>query len=421
MDAKPAPQATPSNSIRPPVRNSAGLIVLLASAALGAEAGAVLGPVVVLIRDDFRLSPGQAGLVISMHGLLIAACAPVAGALADRVGTKRLLTASLIAYGVFGGLGALSGNYPLLLLIRALFGVAVGVMTVAYTVGMLTLRHSRDRATVMGYQSGIGNVGQVLWPLLAGIVGGLGIGWRGPFLLYLVALPLAAAAVWLLPDTPRKNNSQPSAHSADTVRMRSVIRDAPVLLWLYALIFIVAVLLYVLVAFLPQRLNQLGVSGPLEVAGFLAAATGPAAVVGMAYGRLQAHLRPRTILVLALASPALGFALLALSARPLLLPFGAALIGVGIGLVMPAVPTLASESVTAAALGRATSWIYALFPLGNFAAPLLLGPLADGPFGFRAVFGVSAAISLLSALAYFAGLRHVRFGNGCRTGQESET
>ncbi|MET9265329.1 MFS transporter [Amycolatopsis sp. NPDC004079] len=419
MDAEPAIGTTPSHRIRPPVRNSAALIVLLASAALGAEAGAVLGPVVVMIRDEFRLSPGQAGLVIAMHGLLIAACAPVAGTLVDRIGTKRLLAAALVAYGVFGGLGALSGNYPLLLLIRALFGVAVGVMTVAYTVGMLTLRHGRDRATVMGYQSGIGNVGQVLWPLLAGIVGGLDIGWRGPFLLYLIALPLAAAAVWLVPDT-RRDSSELSGRPADAVRMRSVIREAPVLLWLYALIFVVAVLLYALVAFLPQRLSQLGVSDPLAVAGFLAAATGPAAVVGMVYGRLQARLRPRTILVLALALPAAGFALLSLAAGPLLLLFGSALIGVGIGLVMPAVPTLASEAVTAAALGRATSWIYALFPLGNFAAPLLLGPLASGPFGFRAVFGVSAAISLLSALGYFAGLRRVRFGAKNPSGQESE-
>ncbi|MFD2473513.1 MFS transporter [Amycolatopsis silviterrae] len=419
MDAESAADVNHSKRIRPQVPNSAALIVLLASAALGAEAGAVLGPVVVLIRDDFRLSPGQAGLVIAMHGLLIAACAPVAGALVDRIGTKRLLTAALIAYGVFGGLGALAGSYPLLLLIRALFGLAVGVMTVAYTVGMLTLRHSSGRAAIMGYQSGIGNVGQVLWPLLAGIIGGLDIGWRGPFLLYLIALPLAAAAVWLVPDT-RRDNSEP----AGPVRMRAVVREAPILLWLYALIFIIAVLLYVLVAFLPQRLNQLGVSDPLAVAAFLAAATGPAAVVGMIYGRIQTRLRPHTILVLALALPALGFVLLSLAARPPLLLFGAALIGIGIGLVMPAVPTLASESVPAAALGRATSWIYALFPLGNFAAPLLLGPLAGGPSGFRAIFGVSAAISLLAGLVCFAGLRHVQFGNRNLTAapsQDSET
>ncbi|MGH3587476.1 MAG: MFS transporter, partial [Pseudonocardia sp.] len=266
----------------------------------------------------------------------------------------------------------------------------------------------RHRATVMGYQSGVGNAGVVVWPLLAGYIGGAGLGWRGPFLLYLVALPVAAAAVWLLPDTRRTGSGM-----AAGLRMRSVIRAAPVLLWLYALIFLVAMQLYALVAFLPQRLAELGVTEPLVVAAFLAAATAAAAVVGLVFGRLRARLNARTIVVLALVLPVPGFGLLAAATQPWLVLIGAPLIGVGIGLVMPAAPTLVSEAVGAAAVGRATSWIFALFPLGNFASPLLLGPLADGPLGLRTVFVAAAGISALAAVVYAAGFRHpdTRSGN----------
>lgn len=378
------------------------LVMLLAAATLGVLAGAVISPVVALIRDDFNLGAGQAGVVITTHSLLVALSGPLVGSLIDRVGTKRILLGGLVAYGVFGAAGALATSYPLLLASRAAFGVAAAAVVNGLTVTLLNLWQGRARDTVMGCRATAGSVGGVLWPVLGGALGG--ISWRGPFAVYLVALPIAAATLWLVPDSGPAGTTSARGSATKPPRMLTVLRRTTMLMWLYALIFTTAVLLYAVVVFVPQRLAQLGVTEPVIVSVFIATTTGAAGLVGLVYGRIRRHLRYRPIFLTGLTLPVGGFAILGLASQPWMLLAGTPLFGLGMGLMMPATTVLVGEIVPQEARGRATSYLTSMMLLGQFASPLLLGSLA-GPHGIRAVFLAAACIAALAAVVVAAAVR----------------
>lgn len=193
------------------------LWVLLAAGSLVVMAGAVIAPVITLIRDEFGLDAGVAGLIVTTHALLIALSGPLVGTLIDRVGTKPVLLAGLIGYAGFGSIGALATSFPMLLGSRVLFGVAAACVLNGGTVTMLNLWQGRQRDVVMGYWATSNSVGGVVWPVVAGLLGGFG--WRGPFAVYLVALPIAAAAMLLLPHSRPSGNT---TASDDKPRMRAV-------------------------------------------------------------------------------------------------------------------------------------------------------------------------------------------------------
>lgn len=370
----------------------------------------MISPVVTLIRDAFGLGPALSGLVITTHSLLIAVFAPLVGSLIDRVGTRRVMLTGLVAYAVFGAAGALAPTYPLLLASRAAFGVAAAGVINGLFVSLQNLWQGRARDTVMGYQATAASVGGVAWPLVGGVLGGL-VGWQGPFAVYLIALPVAAVAVWLLPDSrsgdgtasadPSSGGDSASSPPAGTLLMRNLVRETPVLPWLYGLGFVIQVLLYSIVTYLPQRLDELGVTHPLLISVFIAAINVAAGLVGLVYGRLRGHLRYRSIFLAGFVLPVTAFAVLSLATRPWILLLGPLLFGPALALVLSATPARIGDAVPEHARGRATSYMSSLLMLGQFASPLLLGPVA-GLFGIRAVFLTAAAISALATVAIAA-------------------
>lgn len=362
--------------------------MLLAAATLVVMAGAVISPVVALIRGEFGLGPGQAGVVITTHSLLVALSGPLVGSLIDRVGTRRVLLAGLVCYAAFGAAGVLATTYPLLLASRAAFGVAAAGVVNGMVVSLLNLWQGRARDTVLGYRATAGAVGGILWPILGGALGG--ISWQAPFVGYLLALPIAAAAAWLVPDTrPAEDRA---GGSAAPLRMRRLLRQTPLLLGLYTLVFTMAVLLYAVVVFVPQRLAQLGVTDPLVVSVFIAATTAATGLVGLVYGRIRRHLRYRPIFLTGLGLPVAGFAVLAFATQPWVLLAGTPLLGLGMGLIMPAALVLVGELTPERARGRATAYLNSVMLAGQFTSPLLLGALAS-PHGIRVAFLAAAALA----------------------------
>lgn len=127
----------------------------------------------------------------------------------------------------------------------------------------------------------------------------------------------------------------------------------------------------------------------------LLACTGGVAGLGHVGGRSA------PAFLIATSLPIGGFAMLALATSLWVLLLGPLLCGLGMGLIMAAVPARIGEAVPGPARGRAMAYMSSLLLLGQFISPLLLGPLA-GPFGTRAVFLTAAAISALATAAIAA-------------------
>lgn len=62
------------------------LVLLLLASMLTVMAGAIITPVVEVMRGDLKIDGTAAGLILTMHGLVIAVSSPLAGWLIDRWG-----------------------------------------------------------------------------------------------------------------------------------------------------------------------------------------------------------------------------------------------------------------------------------------------------------------------------------------------
>jgi YNFM family putative membrane transporter len=83
-------------------------------------------PLLPAFARDFRVGPAEASLGLSLTTGFLALAILLAGAVSESVGRRALMFASICAAAVFGVAAALAPDWPLLLIARALEGVALG-------------------------------------------------------------------------------------------------------------------------------------------------------------------------------------------------------------------------------------------------------------------------------------------------------
>ncbi|MBB3661613.1 MFS family permease [Prauserella sediminis] len=353
-----------------PVRQRSALIVLLLASTLTVMAGAAVMPVLELIRSDLDIDGVLAGFVITAHGVVIAAAGPLVGRLIDRYGVRRPLVAGLIVYGIGGSAGLITTDYPTLLASRVVLGLGAAVVFTGTTVALLSLYRGSERDRVMGWRSTATTIGGLVWPLLAGALGG--VSWHGAFAVYFVGVPLGIAAIRFLPDDADRDGGAERAGGA--VRL---LRRYPSLLGWYGLMLLMGLAMYSTAVFLPTRLAGIGVHSPLLVSLFMVASSLVAAVSGLLYARIRGRAGLGALLRFSLACWTVGFVLLAVTGvYPLVLVAGA-VFGLGNGLLLPVLTVLIGDTPSVHDRGTATSLSGTAMFVGQFASPLVFGPLIE--------------------------------------------
>lgn len=180
-----------------------GLVVLLLFLGGGVSYldRAALSVAAPLVSRDLGLTPGQLGLVFSVFFVGYAPFCFVGGWASDRFGAKRVMTVAMLAWSVTCGLTAAAFTFPVLLVIRSLFGMGEGPFcsTASKTVSNWFPR--REQASAVG----LANAGEPLGAALAGPVVGLiatQFGWRVSFLAIAV-IGLIWVACWAALTTER--------------------------------------------------------------------------------------------------------------------------------------------------------------------------------------------------------------------------
>ncbi|MGV9375858.1 MFS transporter [Nonomuraea sp. NPDC003707] len=202
----------------PPVRDTRR--VSAAVAAAGVSSFALLyapQPVLPQLAAGFRLDPGSASLTIGVAtGALAVAVLPVAW-LAGRVGRRRVIVWSVLASVIIGLLLPLAPSFPVLLVMRAVQGVAVaGFAGVAAAYLADAVGTARLPAAVGAMIAG-NSVGGMLGRLGAGFAAGP-MGWHGALLVVAVLSLLCAlfAALTLPRDHAPEPGSQTSGPGSET-------------------------------------------------------------------------------------------------------------------------------------------------------------------------------------------------------------
>ncbi|TFW16446.1 MFS transporter [Duganella callida] len=193
-------------------------------------------PLMPLLSHEFVLSAAQSSMVLSISTGALALSLIASSAVSERLGRKPLMVGAMASAAILTVLCAFAGNYPQLLALRALLGIALGGMP---AIAMAYLSEEIEPASLglsMGlYISGSafgGMAGRVItsvlsdhlsWRLALAMVGVAGIG--------------AAAEFWRSLPASRHFNPAGGGWRALTGGFRQHLSDAG-LPWLFTLAFL---------------------------------------------------------------------------------------------------------------------------------------------------------------------------------------
>ncbi len=368
------------------------LLVLLLAGSLSSAVGTIVAPVFPEIVEQLQIAPRWAGVLVSTHTLTLALASPTLGLLADRIGGVRVLLPSLLAYALFGTWGGFADSAAVLLLSRALVGAASGGIA-AGSIGMLSGLFDRDaRSRIMGYATSALATATVIFPLLGGWLGLYH--WRWAFALYLLSLPVALAAYWLLPAPTRHTKTVDLAQAQG---LGKTLRQPAIAALLLAL-GLAAAIFYVVVVYAPLYLKSaLDASTMLNGMALAARAIGAAIISAIGASRLAKRLGASLAIALGFSLMALSLATIPSLQVPALVLLAALIFGFGFGIVMPNFYSTLADSAPVQQQAGVLALGTGIASLGQFISPFLFGPIWET--AGAGVFYAAAAIAGLAALA----------------------
>jgi MFS family permease len=167
--------------------------VLVAAAFVIAIGFGLISPVLPSLAQSFGVGAFASSVVVSVFAFFRLVFAPAAGSLIARLGERPVYLAGLVIVAVSTGATAFAQDYWQLVLFRGLGGIGSTMFTVSAVALLVRLAPASIRARVSSAYATAFLLGGVGGPVIGGLLGGLGL--RVPFLVYAVALLIAAGIV----------------------------------------------------------------------------------------------------------------------------------------------------------------------------------------------------------------------------------
>lgn len=198
----------------PPGLGHVGTVSLVLVGALVVLSTAVIAPALPAIEAHFRADPRTSYLVpmlVTTPALVIAIAAPFAGYVLDRFDRHRMMLAALICFVAFGVAGATGGSLDWLLWTRAGLGLSVAFLAAGFTSLVGDMFSPQERAAVLGRQISLNAIVGLSMTMAGGVL--TEWHWRGMFLIYLAAAPLAVLFARFVP----RSTASRSTYSGESV------------------------------------------------------------------------------------------------------------------------------------------------------------------------------------------------------------
>ncbi|WP_101298003.1 MFS transporter [Halegenticoccus soli] len=355
-----------------PWRSPAVQIVLL-STALAPLGVPLVSPALPVIRDTFGVTDATASLLISSYFVAGIVLSPFIGALADRLGRKRVLVWSLAAFGLTGGAAAFAPTFEAVLALRAIGGVASAGIFISTITLIGDVFDGVQRNAVLGANNAVLSAGAAAFPILGGAL--VAVAWNVPFLAYFAAVPLAAAAFALL-DEPERDGAEVRI---DLAYLRGAARAVaePAVLTMYAATFAVEFLLFgAVLTVLPFLLEAEYALAPVLIGVVITTAEASSIAVSMINGRLARRFSNGGLVAAGFACYGVGFLGAWLAPSPLAVSLAMLPVGAGVGLVLPCVDAEVSDAVSGTYRAGALSLRNSTTFLGRSAGPVAFAGLA---------------------------------------------
>jgi MFS family permease len=377
---------------------------LIASAWLAVIAsGALLGPVLPRMTEQFRSVPGVEvliSLVATLPALFVALLAMPFGMLGDRIGQRRLLFWATLVYGFLGIAPYWLNSLYAIVVSRAIVGIAEAAIMPCVTALIGHYFYGNTSARWYALQGGTAPLCGIVAIALGG---GLGErDWHNVFLVYffgLVIFVLGASFLW-----------DPRREPAQSAPAQQAFVDAGTVDW-RRLLGISAMTLFVFTAFMitviqtGALLTERGIPSPRMI-GFWQSISSLANPLGALLFGLWAA-KPLSKLTTSLVLMGVGFGVIALQPSWQAALVGAVITNLGCGLVQPTLTIWALTGIPAAVRGKAAgTWLSAAF-LGQFLSPLVIVWLKGLSGSLSSAVLCYCVVCLLTAFVLIAAIRRV--------------
>ena len=364
---------------------------ILSMSLLTVMAAAAIAPAMGIIRQHFASAPDMlVQLIISLPALFIILTNLLFLPISRVLRTRAIAIIGLVLYVAAGTGCFFVDNIHLLLLMRALLGVSVGLIMPLST-GLLSYFYPpEEQARLMGLSAAMNQMGGVVGTLLAGMLAS--IAWNYAFLVYLFGLVALVMIVCWLPN--EKLGSSNKRGKVFEPRQLLKFHPSVIGMLLLTMVFFVFPTNFAIITSRQLQLDTTAITLIMVALDLLAF------FVGLVFGHLMHRFRtsikffPPIVLII-------GYAFYAEASNVAMLLIGSAFIGVGNGIGVPYLLTIASIKGGKNSATTVMPLLSASLYLGQFISPILILPLAELLFGTHDVTGpyrVAVLISLLFLL-----------------------
>lgn len=380
---------------------TAQALPLLFASCMSVLGAVLLTPVIPQLIAQFGTDP-LVLLIISAPALMIAVFAPFAGQIADRVGRKNLLIATMFVYAIVGTAPVwLPAELPLILISRLLVGICeAGIMTCCTTlIGDYFSGDRRNR--YFGLQSVFTTISATIFLLLGGLLGASG--WRTPFFIYGISALIAIPMFFLIWEPKKTEEAIAAARAQATARIPWRLLALPLVVTLFG-----GFAFFVVLAEPPVIYAALGLTDAQAIGPISAAASLATAILAFLFARL-AKLGAKVLLPIAFGAMAVGYVIVWVAAGAGSLPgviAGVLIASAGTGLLLPTLVAWAVGRIPFVSRGRSTGVWTAAFFLGQFVTPLVIGAIQGAlRIEVAVAVGIVGIVCAVVAIALAAAVR----------------
>ena len=351
------------------------------------------------IRDELGISSGQVGLLITVFTLPGILLTPVAGVLSDKYGRRKVMVPSLLLFGVAGGACALATDFGPLLALRILQGMGAAALGAINVTMIGDLFSGQRRTEALGYNSSVLSTGTASYPAIGGALALLG--WRYPFALPLVAIPMALVVLFSLRN-PEPHNEQGLKEYAgnvwESVRERRVVG-------LFCSTLVTFVILFgPLITYLPIFMSATYGSSSLVIGLVVATASITTALASTQEGWLTSHFSEKTLIRSSFVLYAVALTLVPLVPNFWLLLLPTVIFGVAQSLNLPPTFSMLNEAAPGENRGAFISINSTILRGGQTLGPVFMAALTI-PFGLAGAYFAGAALAAAMFLLAFVLIR----------------
>lgn len=369
----------------------------------------MLIPILPVMEQELGISKLQSSYIITSYSVVAIFLIPVAGFLSDQYGRKKVIIPALIITGLGGlvaGLASQMMDDPFLVILggRIVQGIgSSGAFPIVLPLVGDMFKDDKEASTTLGIIETSNTVGKVLSPILGAVLAALI--WYIPF--YSIPLFCAASAFMVAFMIKNKGGEEKQTKFKEYLDFaKDILKEHG--RWLFAVFMIGAILMFILFGFLfylssilEEKYDYEGVWKGILLAVPLLALSIASFITGR---KIKDNLNVmKWVTFIGIILTGASVAVIPFTDRPFYLLTIFLICGTGIGMALPCLDALITESLEKSVRGVITSIYTAMRFIGVAAGPPVIAIMMKGNISW-----IASLLAVFALIAGFLGYRNIK-------------